>query len=311
MPPTTKKLLESLSGSLVSVLVWVNIASNALVHLLTESAGYSSKVLLDSLLRNSNNQFHNHLHKLCFILNSLDSHNLSSHGLNKLVHIFSFIECFLFSLLLPIFLISSRSLIILSFFIDIILFISSLLLLLTIIIIITTAITISSTIKHSLLLLKQLLLPLRLSSSMIGFSRISLSSSALITPEFNLFNLEGRDPSVPTIFAGQFKATGLLVIGYGASVFKSNVFGCFIDFVTIIAHASLLLGFLNNQHASNANFSVFLLTFLFSLSSSLSFIIFLAFTGCLSSGGNFFFVRINASSCCCATVFTAIDKYKL
>jgi len=60
----------------------VNIAGDALVHLLTEATGDATKVLLDTLLRSPNDHIYDGVHELLFT-HSLHSNIVSSDGPNK------------------------------------------------------------------------------------------------------------------------------------------------------------------------------------------------------------------------------------
>lgn len=251
MPPTTKKLLESLGGALMSVLVGVHVAGDALVHLLTEPTGNAPKVLLYTLLISPDNHLDDVVHELLLGHRSLHPDVVTADGSEKGSHLFLFIKLRSFIR----FLIISIPLIILiialllpSKPIFIVLIISP-----HIISIIAATSALSSTIKHSLLLFEKLLLPLRLSRSVVRFSSVSLCSSTLLAPVFYYFDLEWCCPSMPTTLASDSEASDGLVIGDPTTVLYRNFLTSFVDFLTILAHPGASLGLAYDQSACFAD----------------------------------------------------------
>ena len=250
MPPTTKKLLESLGGALMSVLVGVHIAGDALVHLFAETTGDAPEVLLDTLLISPNNHLDDVVHEFLLSHSSLHPDEIPTDGSEEGCHLFLFIK------LRPFirFLIISIPIIIL--IITLLLPIKPIFIVLIIsphIIIIAATSAVSSTVKHSLLLLEKLSLPLRLSRPVVRFSSVSLSPSTLLAPVFYKFNLEGCCPSMPTTLAGNSEAFDGLVIGNLATVLDGNFLTSFVDFLTIVAHPGASLGLAYDQSACLAD----------------------------------------------------------
>lgn len=301
MPPTTKKLLESLGGALMSVLVGVNIAGDALVHLFTEATGDATKVLLNTLLRSPDDHFNQGIHELLFI-HSLHSDIVSTDSSHKIIHLFLFIK-----LRFIRFLIISSPLIILILLevkvkvppVVITLPSKTILIVFLIPITIITTITVSSAIKHSLLLFEEFSLPLGVRGSVIRFSSVSLCSCTLLAPVFDDFNLERCVPGMPTTLATDAEPTDALVIGYFATVFYSDILCCLIDFVAILAHACASLDLAYDQLASSADVAVssLVLFLLVSLSGSISLLLVLSLLCHLSYYG-FICLLIRISSGC-------------
>lgn len=307
MPPTTKKLLESLSGALMSVLVGVDIASNTLVHLLSESARDLPEELLNTLLRCSDDHINHRLHKI-LVIHSLHSNIVSANSSNKSSHLFLFIKLF-FSFIR--FLIISCPLIILIFFeIKVkpilpispskIVLIVLLLIPITIIIGAATITAVSSTIKHSLLLLIHLSLPLGIRGSMIRFSSVSLCSRTFFTPVFDNLHLKRCVPCVPTSLACDSEAFCDLVKGDFSTIFNGYVLSTLVDFVTIVAHPGASLNLVYDQSACSAclSFSALIIVLLVSLSLSLIVfcLIFLVLCHLFYFGFICLFIRISTGS---------------
>jgi len=251
MPPTTKKLLESLGGALMSVLVGVHIAGDALVHLLAEPAGDAPEVLLDTLLISPNNHLDDVVHEV-LLGHRLHRDVVAADGSEENCHLFLFIKLCSFIR----FLIISIPLIILIIFL--LLPIKPIFIVLgirphIIIIIIAATSAVSSAVKHSLLLFEKLSLPLRLRRTVIRFSSVSLCSSTFLAPVFNNLNLEGCCPSMPTALAGDAEAFDCLVIGNLATVLGGDFLTSLVDFLTIVAHPGAPLGLAYDQFASLAD----------------------------------------------------------
>lgn len=246
MPPTTKKLLESLGGALMSVLVGVHIAGDALVHLLAESTWDAPEVLVDTLLISPNNHLDDVVHELLIGHSGLHPDEVPTDGSEEGCHLFLFIKLHPFIR----FLIISIPLIIL--IIILLLPIKPIFIVLIIsphIIIIAATSAVSSTVKHSLLLLEKFSLPLCLSRPVVRFSSVSLSSCTFLAPVFYNFNLEGCCPSMPTTLAGNSEAFHGLVIGNLATVLYGDFLTGLVDFLTIVAHPGASLGLAYDQSA--------------------------------------------------------------
>ena len=234
----------------MSVLVGVHIAGDALVHLLAEPAGDAPKVLLDTLLISPDNHLDDVVHEV-LLGHRLHRDVVPTDGSEESCHLFLFIK------LRPFirFLIISIPLIILIIFlllpikpIFIVLGISP-----HIIIIIAATSAVSSAVKHSLLLLEKLSLPLRFRCTVVRFSSVSLGPSTFLAPVFYNLNLEGCCPSMPTTLAGDFEAFDGLVIGNLATVLGGDFLASLVDFLTIVAHPGPSLGLAYDQSASLAD----------------------------------------------------------
>lgn len=305
MPPTTKKLLESLGGALMSVLVGVNHAGDPLVHLLTESTGDPTEVLLHTLLGSPDNHLNDSIHG-CLLIHSLEGDVIPSDSTEKGSHLLIFIEFFL-PCFIRLLIISSPPIILILLVVIIIIRVASktvvVLVFIKLILLLffggfTRTTTVSSTIKHSLLLLVHFTLPLGLRGPMESFSSVSLCPCTAFAPVFYDFRLEGCCPSVHTTLAGDAESANALVVGDFATSLNGDLLSSLVDLLAVLAHPSAPLGLADDQLACAADLSVGLVLLLFvsfALSLGLSG---LGVRGCFARSLAFFVRICRACSIC-------------